>query len=198
MRFEAVAVGASFRRGSVWGIARGVWPDKTLAAELSFHPKGEVVRIHRTLRLALVAAAAAAAALAITAGPASADYGTGAQYQVEISANNVGGVPGDGVWIWISLNANHTGDYTAADCIHTGSLLGHPGLNGAAHEQGDVTWTDSNNTLTINGIALVGGVFPVTVDVPDSYGHSVLSSDSVITGFALGPIGGNAQVQVAP
>lgn len=92
----------------------------------------------------------------------------------------------------------HTGDYTAADCIHTGSLLGHPGLNGAGHERGDVTWTDSGGTLTITGVALVGGVFPVTIKVPDAYDHYTLLSDDVITGFALGPIGGWAQVQVAP
>jgi hypothetical protein len=41
-------------------------------------------------------------------------------------------------------------------------------------------------------------MFPVTVVVPDRYGHYVLNSDDVITGFALGQIGGTAQVQVAP
>ena len=79
----------------------------------------------------------AAALAGAAATPALADYGTGAQYQVEISANNVGGVPGDGVWLWIELNRNGSGDYTGADCIHTGPA----GLNGAGHERGDVTWT---------------------------------------------------------
>ncbi len=55
-----------------------------------------------------------------------ADYGSGAVYQIEISANNVGQVPGDGAWIWVALNRDGTGDYAAADCVHTGSL----GLNG--------------------------------------------------------------------
>ena len=75
-------------------------------------------------------------------------------------------------------------DYTAADCIHTGSLGGPP--NHGYHERGAVSWTDSGGNLIITGVALVGGVFPVTITVPDSYGHSVLPSDSVITGFALG------------
>jgi hypothetical protein len=142
--------------------------------------------------------ALAAGLLLATAGSASADYGPGAVYQVEISANNVGGVPGDGVWLWIALYPDGTGDYTGSDCIHTGALLGHPGLNGAGHQRGDVTWTDSNGTLTITGVSLVNGQFPVTITVPDSYGHYVKASDDVITGFALGPIGGTAQVQVAP
>ena len=107
-------------------------------------------------------------------------------------------MPGDGVWLWIALHPDGTGDYAGADCIHTGSLLGHPGLNGAGHERGDVTWTDSGGTLTISGVGLVGGMFPVTIKVHDTYGHYTASSDDVITGFALGPIGGTAQVQVAP
>jgi hypothetical protein len=104
------------------------------------------------------------------------------------------GVPGDGVWLWIELNSNGTGDYTGADCIHTGSA----GLNGAGHQQGDVTWTDSGGKLTISGVALVDAQFPVTVVVPDRYGHYVGASDSFIQNFALGSIGGTAQVQVAP
>jgi hypothetical protein len=136
----------------------------------------------------------AAAMAGAAATPALADYGTGARYQVEISANNVGGVPGDGVWLWIELNSNGTGDYTGSDCIHTGPA----GLNGAAHERGDVTWTDSGGKLTINGVGLIGGQFPVTIVVPDRYGHYTGASDSFVQGFALGPIGGTAQVQVAP
>jgi hypothetical protein len=153
--------------------------------------------VRRMLVVFAAAGALATALLVAGAGTASADYGPGAQFQVTISANNVGGVPGDGVWAWIALYPGGTGDYTAADCIHTGSLGGPP--NHGFNEQGDVTWTDDGNGhLTINGVALVGGVFPVTIRVPDSFGHSVLPSDSVITGFALGTIGGWAQVQVSP
>lgn len=130
--------------------------------------------------------------------PASADYGRGAQYQVEISANNVGGVPGDGVWLWIALNADGSADYAGATCIHTGSLLGHPGLNGASSDRGDGSWTDAGGTLTITGVMLLGGVLPVTIVVPDTYGHYVRPSDSVITTTVPGfEIGGSAQLQVA-
>jgi hypothetical protein len=149
-----------------------------------------MTRLGRTIVAILATGALFAALLAGTAGPTSADYGPGAQFQVTISANNVGGVPGDGVWAWIALYPGGGGDYTAADCIHTGSLLGAPGLNGAGHEQGDVRWTDAGGTLTITGVALVNGQFPVTITVPDGYRHYVLPSDSVIGGFALGPIGG--------
>ncbi len=71
--------------------------------------------------------------------PALADCCRGAQCQVEISANNVGGLLGDGAWLWIELNRTGTGDYTGSDCIQTGPA----GLNGAARERGGVTWTDS-------------------------------------------------------
>jgi hypothetical protein len=150
----------------------------------------------RMLAVCVATGTLAAVLLVLGAAPAAADYGPGAQFQVAISANNVGGVPGDGVWAWIALYPGGTGDYTAADCIHTGSLGGPP--NHGYHERGDVSWTDSGGNLIITGVALVGGVFPVTITVPDSYGHSVLPSDSVITGFALGTIGGWAQVQVSP
>jgi hypothetical protein len=60
-----------------------------------------------------------------------------------------------------------------------------------------VTWTDSGGLLTISGVALIDGLFPVTIKVPDTYGHVVWPSDTVITDFALAPLGGWAQVQVA-
>jgi hypothetical protein len=154
--------------------------------------------LRRTLAVFIATGALAVGLLVAMTGTASADYGPGAQFQVTISANNVGGVPGDGVWAWIALYPGGTGDYTAADCIHTGSLGGPP--NHGFNERGDVRWTDSPSSgmLTITGVKLVGGVFPVTITVPDTYGHVVWPSNTVITGFALGTIGGWAQVQVAP
>jgi hypothetical protein len=154
-------------------------------------------RLRRILGGFIATAALAAGLLVAAAGPASADYGPGAVYQVEISANNHnpdGPGTGDGVWLWIALYPDHTGDYAGSDCIHSGRL----GPNGAGHQRGDVTWSDSDGTLTITGVSLVNGQFPVTILVPDKYGHYVLASDDVITGFALGSIGGTAQVQIAP
>lgn len=153
------------------------------------------MRYVKRLSAAAGAGCLAAALVGTAATPALADYGPGAQFQVEISANNVGGVPGDGVWLWIALNRDGSGDYAGADCIHSGP----GGPNGAGHQQGDVDWTDNTTTgqLTITGVKLVDAQFPVTIVVPDRYGHYVLASDDVIQDFALGSIGGNAQVQVA-
>jgi hypothetical protein len=102
----------------------------------------------------------------VAAPGALADHGRGAVYQVEISANNVGGVPGDGAWIWIELSRDGSGDYTMADRIHSGSA----GLNAAAHSRGDVTWTDAGGWLTITGVRAIGGLVPVTIVVPDRTG----------------------------
>src|SRR5919201_3282895 len=101
---------------------------------------------------AFVAVLAAAASAAVLAAPASADYGQGALYQVEISANE-SGPNGGGIWLWIELTpssgstTNGTGDYSGSDCGH--------GL-GAASDRGDVTWTSSGGVLTINGVTLNG------------------------------------------
>ena len=54
------------------------------------------MRYIRKLSAAAGAGCLAAALAGTAATPAFADYGTGAQYQIEISANNVGGVPSDG------------------------------------------------------------------------------------------------------
>lgn len=50
----------------------------------------------RKFAVLLAVSIAAVAAMAIGAPGAQADYGKGAVYQIEISANNIGGVPGDG------------------------------------------------------------------------------------------------------
>src|SRR5512132_4327609 len=92
--------------------------------------EGDRMRYMSRLSAAAGAGCLAAALVGTVATPALADYGTGAQFQIEISANNVGGVPGDGVWLWVALNSGGSGDYQGTDCIHTGSA----GLNGAAHE----------------------------------------------------------------
>jgi opacity protein-like surface antigen len=145
--------------------------------------------------------AAAAAAVAVAAAPAAADYGRGALYQVEITANE-GGPNGGGIWLWIELtpttgsSTSGTGDYAGSDCGH-----GH----GAAPDRGDVTWSASNGTLTITGVVLNGfgplGPVPVTISVPSVYGHYAYPTNAFTSIFAgLPPFltGGKAQVQVAP
>lgn len=136
--------------------------------------------------------ALATTAMAVFAATASADYGRGAAYQIELSAN-VPGTQGGGVWLWITLNTNGGGDYAGSDCGHGGE--------GAASDKGDVTsWSDSRGMLTIDGIVLNGlGGFPTTVTVPDRYGHYTGTIGSFLTlpGF-IPPSIGFSQLQVAP
>jgi hypothetical protein len=155
----------------------------------------------RFLASLLAVSAVAAAVVAAAAAPASADYGRGALYQVEITANE-GGPNGGGIWLWIELtpaagsSTSGTGDYTGSDCGH-----GH----GAASDKGDVTWSASNGTLMISGVVLNGfgplGPVPVTISVPSGYGHYAYPTNAFNSIFAgLPPVltGGKAQVQVAP
>jgi len=146
-------------------------------------------------RTTLVLAVLAVCLTALVAAPGSlADYGNTAQYQIELSANNVGGVPGDGLWLWIELNSDGSGDYTGSVCIHTGSA----GRNSAFPEAGDVRWTDDGTNLTITDLVVklrTGAQVPVTITVPDTNGHY-----NGPTGNFLAPnfIGGTTQLQVAP
>jgi hypothetical protein len=148
-------------------------------------------------RLALAALAAAIACLAaLTAAPGSlADYGATAQYQIEFSANNVGGVPGDGLWLWIELGRDGSGDFTGSICVHTGSA----GLDSAFAQAGDVSWSDDGTNLTISHLVLelrTGAQVPVTITVPDAVGHYSGPTAAYLSPTAF--IGGDAQVEVAP
>jgi hypothetical protein len=144
-----------------------------------------------------IAAAAVAAALVgggalAAAGPASADYGPGSEYQIELSAN-VSGTQGGGIWLWIELNQNGTGDYHGSDCPH--------GSPGAASDSGDVTWAVSGSQVVISGVVLNGfpGGFPATVAVPAANGHYTGTLGSFITlPPGIPPFIGDAQLQVAP
>ena len=143
------------------------------------------------IRTFLAACVLAAAACGATSATALADYGSGAQYQIELSAN-ISGKSGGGVWLWISLNRDGTGDYSGADCGHGGA--------GAASDKGDVTWTVSGGSVVIVGVVLNGlGGFPTVVTVPTAYGHytgtvgTFLTVPSFIPSFV-----GNSQLQVAP
>ena len=139
----------------------------------------------------LAAAAVMAATMILgTSGVALAgDYGPGAVYQVELTAN-VGGHDGGGVWLWLALYPDGSGDYRGSDCGHS---------HGATRDQGDVTWSSSNGTVTINGVILNGlGGFPTTLTVPAAYGHytgtigTFLTLPAFIPGFI-----GSSQLQVA-
>lgn len=152
----------------------------------------------RAAKLAAVAVVALAA-LVFAAVPALADYGPGAQYQIELSANapgptqthGVGGAGGGGVWLWIALNSGGTGDYAGSDCGHG---------TGAASDNGDVTWHFDGDNVVIQGVVLNGlADFPTTITVPASYGHYTGTVGSFLTLPAFLPeFIGFSQLQVAP
>jgi len=143
-------------------------------------------------KLVLTAAVVAAVSVSAFVGSAKADYGTGAVYQIELSAN-APGAQGGGVWLWITLNDKGGGDYAGSDCGHGGA--------GAASDKGDITsWTDAGGKLTITGVVLNGlAGFPTTITVPDAYGHyrGTIGSYLTLPGF-IPPFIGFSQLQVAP
>jgi hypothetical protein len=98
-----------------------------------------VRRIGRLLfTLCIASVLVAGLVVARGAPPAFADYGPGAQYQVEISSN-----PGGfGFWLWAELGPGQTSDYQETDCIHLGG--GHA-TDAAAHDAGSLSgWSVSN------------------------------------------------------
>jgi hypothetical protein len=146
---------------------------------------------------------AAAALFFGTAAGASADYGPGAVYQVEISAN---ASPGPSFWFWAELDPGGTGDYQMTDCIH----VGRGGPNAAAHASGEVeSWSPSGGMLTITGVQIIGGAETVTIKVPlpaSGYGHTNAVSLTVTSaiepifpvGYTFTFSGQRTQVQLAP
>jgi hypothetical protein len=152
-------------------------------------PEEHVITRHRALGLG--AAAALAAGMMTAAGPAYAEYGNMATYQVELSAN-VSGAHGGGVWLWLELSSDHTVDYQGADCGHA---------NGpAAHDSGSTTWSLSDGRLVIPDVVLNGlGGFPATVTAPAQDGHYTGTIGSFISLPPFIPPGaGSSQLQVAP
>jgi hypothetical protein len=137
------------------------------------------MRTKPRLLLVLVASLAVGAAVFFgTSGTARADYGAGAVYQVEISANP----PGFGIWFWAELDpGNASGDYQEADCIHLGGghIVNNQPVDAALHDSGSVTgWTrNSDGSLTMTGIKIIAGLETVGITVlpPTNggmYGHS--------------------------
>jgi len=101
--------------------------------------------------LAPVATAALAlGGVAVAAGPASADYGPGHEYQVTLSMNcnnpSVCGSNLGGDWGWAVFNANGTGDLQATFCFH---ILGMGG--GAGHASVDIfAWHIAGGVFVID------------------------------------------------
>lgn len=147
-------------------------------------------------------AALACAVLLTTAEVASADYGQGALYQIELVAE----VPGaGGAWLWITLNDDGTGDYAGSDCA--GGLNGHQ-FRGhpipAASDSGDITgWHYDGDNVVIEGVQLnsfLPLVFYTTITVPSLYGHyTAMGIGAYMTWPFFVDTGlGFSQLQVAP
>jgi hypothetical protein len=149
---------------------------------------------------------AAAALFFGTAAGAHAEYGPGAVYQVEISAN---ALPGPSFWFWAELDPGGTsGDYQMTDCIH----VGRGGPNAAAHASGEVeSWSVGGGWLTMTGVKIIGGEETATISaaLPSSgamYGHSnavtVTVTSAIVpilpVGTTLSFSGHATQVQLAP
>jgi hypothetical protein len=156
-------------------------------------------KMKRKLVFLVLVVAAALVVSAISATSASADYGKGAIYQIELSVNTPGR-DGGGVWLWIALKPDFTGDYAGSDCGHGGA--------GTASDKGDVTWHYSGDFVVIDGVALNAlpvAVFPVfipppymtTITVPRAYGHYTGDDHAFMTFPAFIPVGGFSQLQVA-
>jgi hypothetical protein len=116
-------------------------------------------RIRRMFPILGLAGVIATLAAAGAATPAAA-YGSADQpiAQVEISGNcdnpsfpfcaNVVGT--GGIWLWIELDANHTGDISGADCGHVVGGAGGPGGAGAGPIKGAVQWFYSPTPIGVN------------------------------------------------
>lgn len=167
--------------------------------------------IRGSARVLLVAGVAAIALFVGTAGTARADYGTGSQYQVEISANNV---QGGSFWFWAALGPGQESDYQNTDCIHT-TAGGNPpssgGQTGATHTSGALdSWSNSAGMIEMDGVKIVGGLatanFYVHNTPHSSWFGMIVTSESapifptfLITNHVMLQWSGQGvQVQVAP
>jgi hypothetical protein len=159
--------------------------------------------LRRSTFVALVAGVAAAALFAGTATTARADYGTGTQFQVEISANNV---QGGNFWYWAALGPGQESDYQDTDCIHL-AAGGNPGAPvGAAHSSGSLSgWSDTGGVIEMDGVSIIGGAATANFFVSDA-AHS--NTFTLVVTWEAAPFlpldvpltwsGQGVQVQVAP
>lgn len=127
------------------------------------------------------------------AGPVSADYGSGAQFQVEISANT----PDVGFWIWAELGPNQTSDYEETDCIHLGL-----GPDGALNDAGSLSsWSVTNGSVTMDGMLILGGLETATVSAPIGPNGTINAVTITVTSAAIPnppiPVGASLRLPAA-
>jgi hypothetical protein len=127
--------------------------------------------ILRVLRVLVPSAAVIAASLSAGSNAALA-YGAADQplAQLEFSGNcnnpsfplcfppqpdGSGGVGLGGIWLWVEVDANNTGDIAGAGCGHVRGVGG-----GAGSISGDITWTYGNGAAVAAAHAFPLGVDP--------------------------------------
>lgn len=158
----------------------------------------------------LVVTAGALVVAGVVAGPGSAfAYGRADQplAQVEVSANCDNpsfplcapfpdGVGTGGIWFWVELDANGTGDLSGAACGHTVGGVGGPGGAGAGSIKGTASWT-----YTTLETAPPGAIFFGAVDPNDSYYAVTITDGStwlvpVTTGHYGTKLAHGVQIQI--
>lgn len=158
----------------------------------------------RPLRIALLAGSLAIAGLGFSTGTVAA-YGHADHplAQIEVSANcndpsfplcfePPDGFGLGGIWLWIEIDANQTGDVAGSGCGHIRGVGG-----GAESIRGDITWWPSTGP---DGVALFG------VDPNDQYynvdlgtGDPPFSFPRTAGHYSFKPVPGvTVQTQVAP
>lgn len=155
----------------------------------------------RKLRLLLAAGALAVASLGASTGGVAA-YGRADQplAQIEFSANcnnpsyflcspeffGLGGV-----WLWIEIDANGTGDIAGAGCGHVRGVGG-----GAGSIRGDITWTASS---VPQGLSFAVDPNNLYYNVSLGDGGPPLSFPQTVGHYSFRPAPGvSVQTQIAP
>ena len=150
----------------------------------------------RTIRLALFASLLAGASLGATAGGVAA-YGRAdrplAQIEFSVNCDNRALCdPPGGIWGWVEIDADGTGDVAGAACAH------FPGSGGGAGSlRGPVTWTYSTGT---GGASFVAGIDPTnTYYLVTAQGASTAAFPVTVGHYSAHPAPGIAiEVQIAP
>ena len=155
------------------------------------------------LRVLLAASALVAMALGVTTGGVAA-YGRADRplAQIEFSANcnnpsyplcspPPGGVGLGGIWFWIEIDADGTGDIAGASCGHD-----RAGLGGAESIRGEISWTGS---VVPQGVALFTDPNNLYYNVDLGNGGPPFSFPQTQGHYSFMPIHGVAiQLQIAP
>jgi hypothetical protein len=127
--------------------------------------------------------------------------------QVEVSANcdnpsfplcapSPNGVGTGGIWYWVELDANGTGDLSGAACGHTVGGAGGPGGAGAGSIKGTASWTYSSLEA-----APASDIFFGTFDPNDRYYAVTITDGStwlipVTTGHYSARLATGVQIQI--